>query len=392
MKKFAGKNQVVILGGGTNALGIIRSFERTSIPVIAMSWYHDYGMSSRFCRSVLCPDPLDSKKLVDFLVNFGKSQAFKPVLFATSDLFLMPVIENKTILEEYFHIPVCDWEILRNLIKKEYLYSLSAELGIPCPKTKIITSNADLNGVMDGLSFPVIVKPSVNINFSNLLGSKAFIVKDQAELDGLIASLLSTNLCEEKLVFQEYIPGDTTSLYTITSYADQNFDIRAYSIGHKIRQFPPQTGTIISGKVTHVEAILNQAREFVKATRFYGISNIEFKKDLRDGSYKLMEINPRTGVWNLSVLRSGINLPLMAYNDILGHEVTEESNKTGELVWMITPLDLYYSIRGFKSKGFPEFKISFREWCRSVKGKKVDACFVWYDPIPFIKGLIKKFA
>lgn len=71
MKKFAGKNQVVILGGGTNALGIIRSFEKTKIPVIAMSWYHDYGMSSRFCRSVLCPDPLDSKKLVDFLVNFG---------------------------------------------------------------------------------------------------------------------------------------------------------------------------------------------------------------------------------------------------------------------------------------------------------------------------------
>ena len=42
------KNNVIILGGGINALGIIRSFQKTDIPVVAMSWYKDYGMSSRF--------------------------------------------------------------------------------------------------------------------------------------------------------------------------------------------------------------------------------------------------------------------------------------------------------------------------------------------------------
>jgi predicted ATP-grasp superfamily ATP-dependent carboligase len=48
------------------------------------------------------------------------------------------------------------------------------------------------------------------------------------------------------------------------------------------------------------------ARRFLRAMGYYGLSEIEFMQDDRDGRYKLIEMNPRTwgwhtlGLWTLS--------------------------------------------------------------------------------------------
>lgn len=388
-----GKNKpsVLVLGAGINALGIIRSFAKTNIPVIAVSWYKDFAMSSRFCSYKICPHPLNKKELLDFLIEYSVNIGHKPVLFATSDLFLLPVIEFKQELSNYYHIPFSDRKNLWKLLKKEHLYSLAEENNIPCPKTIVAGNNIELEKACNDIGLPLIIKPSVNINFSKILGAKAFVIKTKSELTNLLKLFSNPEIFNEQIIIQEFIPGEVTDLYTITCYSNRDREIMGYSIGHKIRQFPPETGTIISGKVVHVEEILESAKKFIQVSGFYGISNIEFKRDKRDNSYKLMEINPRSGVWNLSVLESGINLPLMAYKDILGEKIMPEFNKDSNLIWLISPLDLYYSIWGYKRKSYPDFKISFREWMKSIKGKKVEACFKWYDPLPFFKGLFMKY-
>ena len=50
----------------------------------------------------------------------------------------------------------------------------------------------------------------------------------------------------------------------------------------------------------------------IETLGFYGIANTEFKLDIRTGEFKLIEINARSGMWNSSVLNSGINMPLLA--------------------------------------------------------------------------------
>jgi predicted ATP-grasp superfamily ATP-dependent carboligase len=385
-------NPVIILGGGINALGIIRSFERTNIPVVAMSWYKDFGMKSRFCKAVICPHPLNKENFIDFLIQYSQKLSQKPVLFVTTDLFLMTIIEYKMILDDYYHIPFCGRETLEPLLKKEFLYPFVNSLNIPSPKTFILKDHSDFEKIKNNIDFPVIIKPSVNINFSKLLGSKAFIVSSDESLSNLFFKIRNKDLYAETIVLQEYIPGDTKDLYTITSYSNQCNEIVGYSIGHKIRQYPPQTGTIISGKVTHVEDILQQAEKFIKVTKFYGLSNIEFKFDNRDGKYKLMEINPRLGVWNLSALSCGVNLPLIAYMDVLGKPTIKTFNKEKEVIWLITPVDFYLSLWGYKKKGYNEFSMNFKQWLNSINGHKIDACFKWDDPLPFIFGFFKKFS
>ena len=308
----------------------------------------------------------------------------KPVLFATADIFLMPLIHHKKQLEEVAYIPTCEPELFDKLIEKKYLYAFAESVGVSCPKTKNLQAEELDDKVVDGMLYPLIIKPSVNITFQKTFGQKALLVKDDKELAGFIEEVKKHSYASP-IIIQEYIPGDMTTLHTITSYVDKKHEIRGYSIGHKIRQYPAKTGTITAGLVDHVESILEMSKRFVKEVGFYGISNIEYKYDSRDGQYKLMEINPRTGLWNLSVLESGINLPLMAYRDILGQTIQDESNKEGKLIWAYTIFDLLVSLNGYKSSGEPEETLSYSQWRKSLKNyKKVDAIFKWNDPIPFI--------
>ena len=52
-----------------------------------------------------------------------------------------------------------------------------------------------------------------------------------------------------------------------------------------------------------------------------GISQVEFKRDPRDGRFKLMEINPRLWQWHTLARACGVDLPLIAYRDQIGERV-----------------------------------------------------------------------
>lgn len=376
-------NPVVILGGNVNGIGIVRSFQNTKIPVYVLINDNDIIRYSRFCKAIKCPDP-DKKEFGDFLMSFCTSLQQKPVVFATSDLFLMPLIHHKENLREVAFVPTCDKELFDKLIEKKYLYSFAEQVGVPCPKTKTLLAEEVELTVANDMLYPLIIKPSVNLTFKQTFGQKALLAANEGELAQFIKDVKKHNY-KGPLIIQEYIPGNMTTLYTITSYADADSRIRGYSIGHKIRQYPAKTGTITAGLVEHVQEILDMSRRFVKAVGFYGISNIEYKYDERDGKYKLMEINPRTGWWNLSVLESGVNLPLMAYRDILGEPIREECNPNGRLIWAYTIFDMLISLRGYKSMGDTDEALSFNQWRKSLQGcRKVDALFKWNDPLPSI--------
>jgi len=384
-------NTVIVLGGGINGLGIVRSFQKKNIPVFVLTAEKDFIRFSRFCKTDICPDP-KTEDFVGFLYQYCKKISNKPVVFATADVFLIPLIRNKKKLEEVAYIPTCDQDLFDKLIEKTCLYRFAEEVGVACPKTKnLLAEEIDMT-IADGMLYPLIVKPSVNITFQKTFGQKALLISTKDELSDFVRKVRSKSY-KGPLIIQEYIPGDMTTLYTITSYADKNSQIRGYSIGHKIRQYPAKTGTITAGLVEHVEYIVEMSKRFIGAIGFYGISNIEYKYDKRDGLYKLMEINPRTGLWNLSVLESGINLPLMAYNDILGKAIYDESNPKVRLIWAYTVFDMLISIHGYKSNGDLEESLSFRQWRNSIKGcRKVDAIYRWNDPLPFIVNTIELIA
>lgn len=389
----AGISIPVILGDSVNALGLVRSFSIGRVFSIVTDCQKDVAAFSRYSTYLKCPDPLScSDGLMDSLRRIAGKLKAKGFLIPTSDPYLLFAGEYREQLERCFYLPFPGKEKIDNLINKQNLYRMAMKIGIPCPKNEVIGNIHQIDNAGERIGFPFILKPSLPIGFKEAFGEKALFIKNAEVLEKQKKNIENSDFRDREMIIQEYIPGGTENLYTISSYASESSKIMGYSIGHKIRQSPPDTGTIISGKVTHVQDLFEYGQSLIQYSGYYGISNIEFKKDSRDNSFKLIEMNPRPGVWNFSATASGINLPMIAYKDFYGqtNEVQQKTEK--EIIWMITPVDCYLSLFGFKKMGYPEYSLSMSDWWKSIKGEKNDAVFNWTDPLPFVFLLLKYFS
>ena len=120
---------------------------------------------------------------------------------------------------------------------------------------------------------------------------------------------------------------------------------------------------------------------------FHGIANTEFKFDKNSGEFKLIEINARPGMWNLSALNTGVNLPLLAYGDACGYsdyKFTGTSNK--ELVWINSIYDFLYFFVGIGCK--KKFRHNIIQRIRENKGRKIQSIFSLSDPMPYIWTIV----
>lgn len=376
----------IIFDSDINGLGAVRSFGEEGISTIVIDNKRGISFYSKYAKGMLCPDPAHNESdFVLFLISLGKSLKNKGFIIATSDKYLIAISKNQAVLEQYYIFPMLDWVTLSLLIDKQKLYKIASNKNIPHPSTLYFKTIEEVKRAIESLPIPCVLKPSIPIGFQQALGEKVLFITNDHDLKKAVKAIENTNFKNTPFIVQEYIPGDVADLYTITSYTNKNSKILSYSIGHKIRQNPPIAGSITAGKVVHEPEILKIAQDFMSAVNFYGLSNIEFKRDDRDGSYKLMEINPRLGVWNYSAKASGINLPLAAYNDIVDNQWISQTKPGKELVWINTLLDLYKSLYGFKAMGYNDYKISFLEWLKSIKGAKVDAVYNSRDLIPIFK-------
>lgn len=326
----------IILGSYVNAIGLIRSFAAQNVPTICLD--HKKGLAgySKYTQFDACPNPIDdTEAFINYLLKLGGNLPFKGVLFATNDEWLIPISKWKNILNDYYIYPMSDWPIIEASIDKQKMYEIAKDANIPIPKTHFLDNVHEIQSIK-GLAYPLIMKPSITVNFSETLKSsgRTIFIEDDSQLSTYYNKIIEAGLGDIPLVVQEYIPSSFGDLYTITSYANQKSKITAYSTGYKIGQYPSVAGTITCGFVKDKLNLYDLAADLIKALKFYGISNIEFKYDYRDKIFKLMEINPRPGKWNYSVYASGLNLPYIAYLDALGKENHHNFKGKDNIFWL----------------------------------------------------------
>jgi predicted ATP-grasp superfamily ATP-dependent carboligase len=90
------------------------------------------------------------------------------------------------------------------------------------------------------------------------------------------------------------------------------------------------------GEAVWVDEVVDQGLRLLRAVGFQGISQVEFKRDPRDGVYKLMEINPRLWQWHGLAAACGVDLPRIAYSDLLGERPSPARMKGAGRRWAIS--------------------------------------------------------
>ncbi len=384
-------NIPVILGGGPNGLGLARSLGAEGINSVLTDVKKNFSFSSKYVAGLVCPHPKSEVDFLAFLIDLGKKMKKKGVIYVTNDHWMIPISKNQALLSEYFLFTMSEWNVIESCTDKRKMYGIAEKSGINCPKTFYLNDITEIENIYKDIPFPCILKPVITLDFADKLKSNArvFNLHNREELEKLVLRIKNADLRNREIVIQEYIPGGIETLYTITTYSNQNADIIAWSTGHKLRQRPPDAGTIISGRVIPEPRLLKPATDLIKNAGFFGIANTEFKYDKRDDTYKLIEINPRPGKWNYSVMATGINMPYMIYNELLGKKQESVVSSSKELVWLCFVEDFYNSVLGgFKRKGYPEFHISLLKYIKSIRGKKVDAIFNLRDIKPGLTYLL----
>jgi predicted ATP-grasp superfamily ATP-dependent carboligase len=149
--------------------------------------------------------------------------------------------------------------------------------------------------------------------------------------------------------------------------------------GRKIRRFPVDTGVTSLGICLTNDDVIRTTTGFMQAIGYRGILDIGYRRDSRDGRYKVLDVNPRIGcTCRLFAAANGMDVARALYLDLTGQAVTASESVEGRK-WLVEDFDLFSAVRLWR-----EGRLSLKEWARSFEGVQEAACFAKDDPLPFL--------
>ncbi len=315
---------VVVDVGWVNGLAAIRSLGRAGIPVFAVDHRSSpLGFRSRYAQPVTVPDPLaDEEGFVDAVARIGGPA----VVFPTHDPPLNAFARHADRLDGFlFPFPV--GERLEAIQDKRHQLETAREAGVDIPETLYPTTATEAAG----LPLPVLVKPQHPDGFKRRFGKQAFRCETSDELERAYADAEPFGP-----MVQELVPGGDEELYSLGSYLRADGEPLGLFSGRKLKQVPPLVGTCRVGEAVWVQEVVDAGLRLLRALGFHGISQVEFKRDPRNGRFKLMEVNPRLWQWHGLAAACGVDLPLIAYRDLTGEEVEPVSMNGARRTWSIS--------------------------------------------------------
>ncbi len=324
----------IILSGCGVGLAIIRSLGIHDVPITVFYYDTQFGCASKYVsNSFSIPHPeKNEEEFINALLSYGE-KSDGGVLFPADDATLTAVSKNKSLLKEYYLIACPSWEITKKFIDKTYTYELAEKIGVPAPKSLTPTCMDEAVEFGKKIEFPCLVKPCRSHEYYEHFKKKMVKVDN---IDGLVLAYNEALKANIDVMIQEYIPGEDNKGVNYNSYFIRNEPIVEFT-AQKKRLAPPDIGLPRVVKSKYVPEIIAPGRKMVKAFRFNGYSCTEFKKDLRDNTYKLMEMNGRHNRSGLLAVKCGINFPWIEYQGLINQDFIK--NYTNDYDY---PTDVYW--------------------------------------------------
>ncbi len=373
---------VVILGGDFQALGVIRSLAIQNIPIFLL----DKGLCiSRFSRYIWkfnkCPDARDEIQLFKFLVDLARKEHLEGwLLLPNDDDTVSFLAKNKEQLEQYYIVSTPNWEIAKFACQKKLTYELAEKCGIDVPRTFYPKNATELEQL--DIEFPAIIKPSVKEPFYSRTKKKAIRTDNKKELIDEFNKVRDI-AGDSEIMVQEFIDGGGENLFSVGSLS-RNGEILAKVVARRLRQHPMDFGHATTyAETVDIPELVEITERILGAMNYYGLSEVEFMRDSRDGKYKLIEINPRQWGWHTLAIAAGVDLPYMLYRDMLGEEITRKGATPKQAKWIRLVTDIPTVV-----PALIKHQLRFRDYLSSLKGKKQYAVFSVRDPLPFIAELL----
>jgi len=367
----------LVTGADYRGLGVVRSLGRRDIPVwVLKRAAHRLAAASRYARHSTVWAEGDDSRRVEFLLELAERQGLKGwVLIPTDDDVVGLVARHHEVLSKQFCLTIPSWDNLRWGCDKRCLSKLAAELKVDQPWTFCPANREDVERL--DCKFPVIIKPAMREAFNPLTTAKAWRVDDRQSLLARYdeaRSMVSPDL----IMIQELIPGWGEAQFSYAALCQDGHPL-ASVVARRVRQFPMDFGQFS----TFVETIEDPgvgepARRLLGASHYTGLVEVEFKRDSRDGRFKVLDVNPRVWGWHTLGSRVGVDFPYLLWQMIRGETVAEIHPRT-RASWIRMNTDLPIAMLEIARR-----RLSAREYLRSFRRPIESAVFATDDPLPGI--------
>ena len=198
---------------------------------------------------------------------------------------------------------------------KDKTLAFAAELGIAHPRTVTVRVDTDLARLLDGVTFPVVLKPSISWSPRSGERLQPLVTLDRTETERVLTRLLRSG---SDVLLQEWAGGRREGVTLMVVGGEV-----VCSFGHLEHRTTPVLGgaSVVRESTRPPRDILDAAVRLVTALGLEGLCEVEFRRD-GSGTPLLMEINARLAGPIETAVRAGADFPLLLWQWASGQRLT----------------------------------------------------------------------
>jgi protein-tyrosine-phosphatase/predicted ATP-grasp superfamily ATP-dependent carboligase len=292
---------LVLDGHSRAAVETLQALGRHGVEVDVAAEQVCTAFHSRYARQKLIQPPAHNPhRLAEWIAEQDVLREYRLIVASTEySLQAFRILPNDNPVRTKALLP--GNESLNTALNKQKTCELASSLGIAVPRTTLIESELRLPTVE---RYPIVLKPtqSTLVTPQSVTTMPPEIVKNESERVAVLEKWLPYVAVQQ----QEYIEGRGLGIEFLFNQGQ-----RAWHFAHeRVHEYPLTGGASTYRRSVHADpTLLEQAQRLLAALRWHGVAMVEFKVG-RDGSFYLMEINPR--LWGSLALSidAGVNFPL----------------------------------------------------------------------------------
>lgn len=308
----------------------------------------------------------------------------RSVLLPCTDLSVETLSRHRDELSEQFILPLAKHSVVELLMDKVRFAQHASEVGLPIPRTEVLSTRAEVASIAEELVYPCVLKPAIKSRtWLAQTSAKAFAISDAQHL---LSVYDVVGGWVPLLLVQEWVPGSADDLFTCNAYFDAAGHPLVTFVSRKVRQWPPDIGTGASSEESRNDEVVDTIRRVFGDVGFHGLAYLEMKRHATTGRMMIIEPNVGRPTGRSAIAEAGgVELLYTAYCDALGQPLpAARQQRYGDARWVDVRRDLQAAAVARRNG-----TLTMREWMRWLRGPKAHAIWSREDPAPFVTDLVQ---
>lgn len=371
----------IVLGSGLTALATIRCLARGGVTVHCAARGADrLATFSNLCRTVDRPeDRGDGTDSTRWLIDLSAALTRRPVVIPTSDEDALWLARHSEVLRRHCDFSSTSLTQMQAIVSKDGLYAAAVRGSLPVVPSIVEPTLEEATTWSLHHAGPYLLKPFYGGIASCALPGKNLLLNGRDELLGYIAREGT-----RALIIQRKLDGGDGRILDCYGLCDARGTPVTLASHRRLRQCPPHVGSTCFGEIPMqgdeaLEArLFDYTRRLLRQLNYQGIFGIEWLHEPSTGELYVIDFNARP-FSSIGHLRDcGLNLPLLAYRDLVGEKIPAATSmpKLTHKYWMDVLGDAY-TVRSRTNLGWVG-------WLRSLLSCRSFAVWDQSDPGPWL--------